>query len=327
MRRHIMHNNYDTIKSILAFEGIKKPADINTLEIDKTGYIMSTTYPWVKQVYDILEDNNVAAQTEIAIWGSDPGQYFQINGMNCINKYHLSKFSCFFPGRTIVSAGDIKKVEDCYCIESRALFNFFFSDIISENDMGLFTPNSVNGHTLKSIVSRSGDKYRIADLDTVRQSKNHPVIDMLYVGLPWLYNARIEDYIDLINRYENEFESYNSYIRELARTTTDEMELTRDLVNRINDLKVDVKIKLEIKREELRKKGLRTFVGVCLTGIPFLINTHFKQVDPSILGALVGGMSVYECANVVSEGLARNDLPKDNPLWVIWKWSQKTQKN
>lgn len=327
MRRHIMHNNYDTIKSILAFEGIKKPADINTLEIDKTGYIMSTTYPWVKQVYDILEDNNVAAQTEIAIWGSDPGQYFQINGMNCINKYHLSKFSCFFPGRTIVSAGDIKKVEDCYCIESRALFNFFFSDIISENDMGLFTPNSVNGHTLKSIVSRSGDKYRIADLDTVRQSKNHPVIDMLYVGLPWLYNARIEDYIDLINRYENEFESYNSYIRELARTTTDEMELTRDLVNRINDLKVDMKIKLEIKREELRKKGLRTFVGVCLTGIPFLINTHFKQVDPSILGALVGGMSVYECANVVSEGLARNDLPKDNPLWVIWKWSQKTQKN
>lgn len=331
MRRHIMHNNYDSIKNILAFEGIKKPADINALNVDSAGYIVSSTYPWVKYVYDILQDNNVAAQTEIAVWGSDPGQYFQINGMNCINKYQLSKFSCFFPGRTIVSAGDIKKNEDYYCIQASALFNFFFSDIISENDMGLYTPNSVNGNTLKSIVSRSGDKYRIADLDTVLEgknwtSKNNHIVDMMYIGLPWLYNARIEDYIELINKYENEFESYNGFIRELAKTATNEAELTRDLVNKINDLKIDMNIKLEIKKEELWKKGIRTFVGVCLTGIPYLISMKYKEVDPSLLSGLMGGMSAFECADLVSDSLARNKLPKDNPLWIIWKWSEKTKK-
>lgn len=332
MRRHIMHNNYDSIKNILAFEGIKKAADVNSLIVDKTGYITSATYPWIKNVYELLQDNNVAAQTQLAVWNSDPGQYFQINGLSCINKYHLSKFSCFFPGRTIVSAGDIKKDEDNYCIQQIALFNFFFSDIISENDIGLYTPNSVNGHTLKSILSRPEDKYRIADLDTVKESKNlisktNPIVDMLYVGLPWLYNARIEDYIELINQYENEFENYNKYIRELAKTATDGTELTRDLVNAFNDLKIDMNIKLEIKKENLRKKGINTFVGICLTGIPYLMSLKYKELDPSLLCTLIGGKSIYDCANAISEGLTKNKLPKDNPLWVIWKWSQKQHKD
>lgn len=332
MRRHIMHNNYDSIKSILSFEGIKKPADLNTLSTDENGYISSSTYPWVKYVYEHLVDNNVAAQTELAIWGTDPGQYFQINGLNCINKYHLSKFACFFPGRTIVSAGDIKTQGDYHCIQANALFNFFFSDIISENDLGLYTPNSINGNTLKSILAKSGEEYRIADLDTVKEgkiwtSKSNPVVDMLYIGLPWLYNARIEDYIELVNRYETEFDNFNRHIRELAKTTTNEAELTRDLVNQINDLKIDMSIKLELKKEELRKKGISAVVGVCLTGIPYLLSLQYKQIDPDLLSALVGGMSVFECANVVSEGLVRNKLSKSNPLWVIWKWSQKAKKN
>ena len=331
MRRHIMHSNYDSIKNILAYEGIKKPADINTLSPDEEGYITSSAYLWVKHVYDRLVDSNVAAQTELAIWGSDPGQYFQINGMNCINKYQLSKFSCFFPGRTIVSAGDIKKRDDCYCIQASSLFNFFFSDIISENDMGLYTPNSVNGQTLKSIISRSRDTYKIADLDVIREgnnwtSKNNPVVNFMYMGLPWLYNARIEDYIELVNKYEDEFECYNSYIRQLAKTATDATELTRDLVNKINDLNTELRIKLEIKKDDLRKKGITTFVGMCLTGIPYLLSVKFNEIDPSLLNGLIGGMSAFECASIISDGLARNKLSKSHPLWVIWKWSQTTHK-
>ena len=190
MRRHIMHNNYDTIKLILSSEGIRKPDDINNLESSsKKGYIDSDKYPWVKYVYEKLEENNVAAQTELAIWKYDPGQYFQINGLNHCNKHQLSKFSCFFPGRTIVSAGDIKRNEDRYYIQASSLYNFFFSEIISENDLGLYTPNSINGKTLRSIIFSSDEKYRIADLDKIKEgknwtSKNQPVIDFLYVGLP-----------------------------------------------------------------------------------------------------------------------------------------------
>ena len=270
MRRHIMHTNYDSIKTILAFEGLRRPSDINTLKLDEEGYIASTTYPWVKQIYEHLEDSSVAAQTALAVWGSDPGQYFQINGMNCINKYHLSKFSCFFPGRTIVSAGDIKRREDCYCIQASSLFNFFFSDIISENDLGFYTPNSINGNTLKSIISLQQDRFRIADLDKV--------------------------------------------------------ELTRDLVNRINDLKVEMQIKLEMKKAELRRKGIITSVGMCLAGIPYLISAKFQEVDPTLLSQLIGGVGIFECVNLISDGLAKSRLPQNHPLWVIWKWSEKTQK-
>lgn len=333
MRRHIMHDNYDRLKIILSFEGIKKPADVNNLVVDKAGYVDSLSYPWIKNVYEILFENNVAAQTELAIWGSDPGQYFQINRLNCINKYQLSKFSCFFPGRTIISAGDIKKGENVCYIQRNTLFNFFFSDIISENDLGLFTPNSINGNTLRSIISESNSKnqYRIADLDIVKSSsdwaiENNPVIKMMYVGLPWLYNARVEDYIDLINQYENEFENYNSYVRELAKVATNESELTQVLVNQINDLKIDLNIKLDLKKEELKKKGITAVIGVCLTGIPFLISSKYIEIDPNLLSTLVGGASAFECAKVVGKSLFKNNLSKENPLWVIWKWSQKTQK-
>lgn len=85
-------------------------------------------------------------------------------------------------------------------------------------------------------------------------------------------------------------------------------------------------IKLEMKKEELWKKGIRTFVVVCLTGIPYLISMKYKEVDPSLLSGLIGGMSAFECADFVSDGLAMNKLSKDNPLWVIWKWSEKTKR-
>ena len=326
MQRHIMHNNYDTIRLILSSEGIKNPGNISILDVDnKEGYIDSMKYPWVKYVYEKLEENNVAAQTELCVWKNNPGQYFQINGMNCINKYNLSKFSCFFPGRTIVSAGDIKKVEDVYYIQANALFNFFFADIIAENDLGLYTPNSINGRTLKSIVSSPDDMYRIADLDTVQEgknwtSKNEPIVDYLYVSLPWLYNASVQDYIDIINKYENEFNNYNRYINELAKITNSEYEITQNLVKDINDLKLDLNIKLSQKKDELKKKGINTFVGVCFTAIPFIINSNFEIIDPAILSALIGGKTIWDCADMVSKGLVKNNLSRNNPLWVIWKW-------
>lgn len=332
MRRHIMHRNYDSIKTLLAFEGIKKPEDVYSLDLEDNSYIVSTTYPWVKHIYELLQDCNVAAQTSLFIWEHDPGQYFQINGLNGSNQHHLSKFSCFFPGRTIVSAGDIKKKEGRYYIQSNTLFNFFYSNIIADNDLGFFTPNSINGKTLRSILSKQEEDYRIVDLDAIymgknRRVKSNPIVDKMYVGLPWLYNARVEDYIDLINRYENEFENYNRYIRDLAKTATDEKELTRNLVNSINDLKIDMQIKLEIKKEELRKKGIFTLVGVCLTAIPYALNMKYKTIDPSLLNGLLGGLSVYECASAMSDGLARNSLSRENPLWVIWKWAKNAEKN
>ena len=331
MRRHIMHRNHDSIKTILAFAGIKKPEDVNSLVLEDNSYIVSTRYPWVKQIYELLQDSNVAAQTSLFLWEYDPGQYFQINGMNSDNQHHLTKFSCFFPGRTLISAGDIKKEENRYYIQRITLFNFFFSSIIADNDLGFFTPNSINGKALRSILSKQEDDYRIADLDTIytgkkRISKSNSIVDKMYIGLPWLYNARVEDYIELINRYENEFENYNRHIRDLAKTATNEKELTRDLVNSFNDLKIDMQIKLEMKKEELRKKGILTLVGVCLTAIPYAISLKYETIDPSLLNGLLGGLSVYECASVISDGLARNNLSRDNPLWIIWKWAQKAEK-
>ena len=328
MHRHIMHHNYDTIKLILSSEGIRKPDDINKLDFStKDGYIESSKYPWVKYVYEKLEENNVAAQTQLAIWKYDPGQYFQINGLNYSNQHQLSKFSCFFPGRTIVSAGDIKKSKDRHYIQISALYNLFFSEIISENDLGLYTPNSINGKTLKSIISSSNDMYRIADLDKVKEGKNwtsinEPIVDYLYVGLPWLYNGRIEDYIELVNRYENEFENFNRYISELAKTTTSEYELTQRLVKDINDLKIDLNINLEKKKEEIRKKGISTFVGVCFTAIPYIINLKYRFIDPALLSTLIGGKTIWDIAEQISQKFVDNNIPRSNPLWIIWKWSQ-----
>lgn len=328
MNRHVMHNNYDLIKQALSFEGVKNIADVDTLEsCGKNEYIDSNKYQWVKFVYEKLAENSVAAQTELAVWKHNPGQYFRINGLNYSNRDELSKFSCFFPGRTIVSAGDIKKNQDTYYIQKNALYNFFLSETISENDLGLYTPNSLNGRTLKSIISSSNNKYKIADLDKITEGKDwtsekKPIVDFLYVGIPWLYNARIQDYIELVNRYENEFENFNRYINELAMTATSEYELTRRLVKDFNDLKVELNIKLDQKKEELRKKGISTLVGVCFTAIPYVINLKYNYVDPDLLSALIGGKTIWDIAEIITEKLTDNNIPKNNPLWIIWKWSQ-----
>lgn len=45
LQRHVMHKRYDTIKTILACEEIKRPADIQKLTFDENGYLSSSDYP------------------------------------------------------------------------------------------------------------------------------------------------------------------------------------------------------------------------------------------------------------------------------------------
>lgn len=40
------------------------------------------------------------------------GQYFIVDNMSCINWDKISKYSCFFPDRTVISAGSIVRASD-----------------------------------------------------------------------------------------------------------------------------------------------------------------------------------------------------------------------
>lgn len=321
-----MHPRYDSIRIILSSEGINNPFDVNKLKKTDGIYISSNDYPWVKYLYSSLCDCHTAARTTLTAYGRMEGQYFQINGLNSLNKNHLSKFSCFFPGRTIVAAGDIKKKGDEYLVETKVVSNFLLSNIIAENDIGFFTPKSIN-QVIFSSFGASSDDYQIAELDRVATGigdgfMTNPLVNNLYLGLPWLYNARPEDYIELLNKNENEFEKYNCYIRELSKSATSAQQLTEQLVKEFNDLRVDMNAKLDEVKDNLRRKGIITVTGMCLTALPVLDNTLFSNCDPRLLSSLIGGPTLYESSKLLEEVLSLNRVPKTHPLWIIWKWSK-----
>lgn len=116
-----------------------------------------------------------------------------------------------------------------------------------------------------------------------------------------------------------EYSVYINKIDKIARIAKNEVELTKTFINEYSDAMIDIKIAMEKKKDELRRKGIKTLIGIICTSIPFVIPELFSSLSPELLSGLFGAVTIKE------ELLPLIDLTcktnKDNPYWLLWKWN------
>lgn len=162
----------------------------------------------------------------------------------------------------------------------------------------------------------SGDFHRVTE----------DMVNKLYIGLPWLKNARVEDYVEIVDKYNDRFLRYSYEVRKIADATDDIEKFQRDLIKNVQETIVDLRIALEKKKSELKTKGIITTIGVCFTTMSFLIPDAYSAINPEWLSALLGGGALYEFFDGAKDINEMINVCKENTFFPIWEWNRVTEK-
>lgn len=329
-----MVEEYKKIKQILKDAKIDSISDLSTLHVDSQNRLFEREYLWVKDISSIIENqfnyvNNSLRTLE--------GQYFLAENMNDKNSNSLAKYACIFPKRTIISSGDLfldmsgtEEGEVCLdernaAIDINLLYKIFWLHPLLENGLAFISPLTrtydVGGSSISEGILAGDGQKKIAQLDDCGTSQAN-LVDNICVGLPWLLNARIEDYVEIVSKYETEFENYNHYLSKISKIATSGEEYTRQFVYDFKESQTDMVIALQKKQRELKTKGITTAISICLTAIPLILPNLNSVIDPKILSSLLGGSSIKELIGLSSNINDITNYGRDNPFWVLWKWSK-----
>ena len=285
-------------------------------------------YPWVGDIVDFLASRQKLIKDRVDVFS---GQYFWVDKLTCVYWERVAKYACFFPQRTIISAGAMKvDATGSSYIDPVVLYNYFFGRAILCNDIAELSPTyqmNENNCKVASAVTHRFDNVqendsRLALLNKCGTARmNSELIKHMYISMPWIYQARLEDYFEIIEKYKTEFANYNKYIATVAKVATGEIELTRTVSAEIRDSIIDIQIALEKKQSELKAKGIVTVVGLCMTAIPHLLPDIAHFIDPALLATILGGGTLMECMKLINDYNSSKHEKIDNPFWVMWKWS------
>lgn len=330
----VMKNNTNIIREIIYIlknASIKKYDDVKKLSLIESKLLSAQKYPWIGEIAGLV--NELYYNTEKYI-GDVDGQIFLIDKVETSNYENIMKYSCVFPNRTIMSSGDFhchysSKSEYAF-IDVDFFYKLFYckkpllEGIVHISPFQLLTDieddGKPDGGFIETLKLPDKNKKKIAELDECGFGayQGNKLISKLFVAMPWLENARVEDYIDIVNKFQAEFECYNYCLASISGVTEDTETFIKKYLNDYKEASINLQIAMEKKQSELRTKGITTIVSLCLTAIPYLLPVGC--IDANIVSAFLGAGTVKEMLSSANIFTEKKNIGKDNPFWVLWKW-------
>lgn len=253
----------------------------------------------------------------------------------------VAKYLCVFSKRAYIGAGNIDfgytqgETSKLYYRESSSINNKTIKIYIAfrelfKKQIAFFAPTSgyVDDYPFSSepydfltpLLNSGYKKVNASNFFVITDN----MLNKLYIGLPWLKNARVEDYIDIVNKYHDYFLKYSIEVRKAADATDDINKFQYDLIKDIQETIIDIRIALEKKKSELKTKGIVATMGVLFTTMSFLIPDVYSVVNPEWLSAILGGGALYEFFNGANDVNEMINMCKDNTFFPIWEWHRIT---
>lgn len=322
---------YYKIFTILNDVNIKSFSDLNNLELTHGKLLSAQKYPWIQNLAEVIK--SLYYDTENYISDID-GQIFLVDKIKSQDHQNIFKYSCIFPDRMIVSSGEFHYLDKAeYALVDIDFFRKLFwgkdllvNGIIHISPFSLCTDivageGDINNALIENLTLPDKNKKKIAQLDEtgIGDIEHIPFVDKIFVKLPWLSNADVADYLDIINSHKTEFLLYNQYLSNLSNISENTTEYLDKFAKDFKDANISIQIALEKKQSELKAKGIAAALSICLTAIPILA-PQISPVDPQILASLLGGGSLKQFIDLVPIQENIKSLGKDNPFWVLWKW-------
>ena len=278
------------------------------------------------EFYTLIEKENKRIIDTIT---ASTSQYFHVltymeqdNGafINYENYNTIKNISCLLPSKLIVTTPFKQE-----CSEMLFLLYYKCRELIKNNLLEFYIDLNERDSNWQPIPGDVNSPDTIKNKDDVYiLTEDYQCLDFegkIQLMLPWLQNARAEDYVELINKYKVQYEVYAHHIDKITAVAKSAEELTSLLINETKDAFIDIQIALEKKSDELNKKGIATTVGSVLTAIPMFIPSDFANISPDLLSGLLGATTlVGTIPPLVDKIIDRRNVGKDNPYWLLWKW-------
>lgn len=308
-------------------------------DIDKICSLQGMALPheadsWVKQFYDVTKSHFDSYVKRINMKESNRA-YFVSNRLDLDTR----KYMCIFPSSIVLTDGFSLNVGEgsvsgIYTISKSFIEKLFENRKYIENDVFALFPESFTfympygaGPQIDTLGGSYNYKY---DRDINYTGKNGIRLEQeqiadLFFTFPWLYGARTEDYLNIVNKYSVHYNNYRHSIYKFLQTIKNGQDSINDLFYDIKQAHINMQIQFENTKNELYTKGIQVIVGLAFTFIPLLFD-----IPPEIkasLQAILGTTTVkeaYALALDVKQELKK--LNNTNPYYVTWKWEKKYSK-
>ena len=323
------------ILDILKAEKINSPKDLVKYEDSIQGRVgidrVNTNY-WVMEVYKLV-DKLLQEQKKVL---SNQQKYIVSNK----DKEEYLKYMCLFPSSSVVITERFEdgwppsgNYED-YIIPKDFLIKLLSNKELLLNDVFVLLPESIHhkeddgaGTGMYDVDTLSG-MYRIGINSPPKNllGENGVYItdenvEKLYTSFSWLYGAKVDDYLDLIEKHRLLFDNYRQTIIDYMDNiyTGDFKQFKKDL----DEADINIRIAMEKKKAELWAKGRKTVVSAGLVTIPFIpgIPADIKAELLSIIG-VGAGTSILELYSAIETGMSMKSVGMENPFWFAWKWKK-----
>ena len=304
-----------------------KMNDIQKLfEVSADNSLDEKKYPWVYDIAKLLY-NHMQDSTTPTIFFSLREKVYRKKQLY-IDKYSVetsAKYACLFSKRSIIDAGTIifddngRSSVEVYTLEAylrfRELIRYGIVDFMPI--CLIINCNSIRQvENTTQVFINSDPSFLQSNFNAAIKPVNH-----MLIKIPWLKNARIEDYIDLVKGNQLQFENYGLKVNEVIKLNNIEL-ISETLIKELNEASIELSILLQTKQKELRTKGIVTTLGICCTIIPFLFPQISEIVEPKLLSSLLGVGTIKELFNMGNEITAINNNGKSDPYWIMWKWGK-----
>lgn len=316
---------------VLRENNIRSMNDVLKLKRRK-GYLLSSKdYPWVGTICSIANEFYSDIESHIA---DIPGQVFMVDHIDESVHENIFKYSCVFPGRMIVSVGELFYLDNPKnaLIDIDFFYKLFWGKELLKNNLVKFSPfyryaegtpgeGNRDDCLVEYLTLPDENEKKIAELDKCGTHGFGTVIkdNHIFLSMPWLYNASIDTYLEIINKYKNEFELYNTQLARLSDNASCTEDFLRNFEYDLKEANANISIELEKEKAKLRKQGIATVLGVAITAIPFAFSGD-PVLGSAAAQSILGGVGLYQLLNDAKEHSSIKDLGRDNPFWVMWKW-------
>lgn len=332
----IQKDQIEFIFMILRENNIFSIEDIMRLKRHNQTLIYSKDYPWVGTICQIVD--GFYSDTERYIEKTS-GQIFMVDQMSNENYDNLLKYSCIFPNRMILSSGQLLYLNDPNqaFIDVEFFQKLFWSKSLLDKDLIRISPFSRHteikpglgdpSNCLIEFLSFADDeKKKIAELDSCgTYGIGTPVKkNCIYLMMPWLQNADISTYLEIIERNKNEFEAYNLNLQRIAENTDDIEAFLKEFDGDLKEANINIACEMEKKQRELKNRGIITALSVAITAIPFFI-PEMDLINPEVYSKIMGGINGIQIIENLKEICHMGNVGRDNPFWVLWKWQNKSE--
>lgn len=324
-----MKDAYQELEYLLKQKSIYSAKDVLDLSLPHSHpeYITGDDYDW-KWIEAVIATIKIAAQrTEYNI-SNKGGQFFCIEDKQS-DIANVSKYLCFFPERGLIKTIAPSISLDDYnlpyypTLKRDYLVKYFeYHELMAHDIIDLYPSIDLNAYC--DPVFELGQHENIAFLSNAGCGiQNYEAKQQgLFLAFPWIYSARVEDFIELQSKYSIEFRQYNNIIAKISHESKNINDFNNSVLLEAEKAYGELTLLFKQKKRDLLRRGIMTTIGIAFTFLPTVFPDLSKIIDPKLYTTIVGGSTVCDTLNKFSNLFELSDLGKQNPFWITWKWMQ-----